>query len=202
MASFDFSGYADDTSLETVDTRWEGDTTLLEVISGRLQLVSTGGGTERTAYFQNSHGAAQKCQVVIPACPGPRVGPLIQKNGSQAGYEARRSGVNTLELRRNGVYVTEGTLGGADFTANTYTIKIAIDGGGVVKIWAATGDVADAETSGTQLVSNTDGTPLTGGYPGLNQLSGSLVSDTLISKWTDFVSAAASPRRMLLLGVG
>lgn len=188
--SFDFTA-ADGTTLETYDSRFDGSTTAINIQSNTLRVI-TANEVQRPFYFVNGQPAAQACQMLIGPNLTGSTWVSVQKNGSQVGYDARPSGTNVLEIRENGTYRTEGSISGGNFTTTGYSVKIAVDGGGVVRVWAAAGNVADAEVSGTLIATFNDvASPLTGGYPGGMISAQTLTTNTQIDNFNDFYTPTA-----------
>lgn len=207
MATFDFS-QANGTTLASIDANWQGNPTLLNCQSGVCNVTSTGGGTARVAWYQNGQGGIQSSQALVKAGTSNRRSMHVQMTSTTAasgyGYEARLSGTTDIEIRKNNTYVTQGTIPSGNTTTNDYTIKIKSNSStGVVTVWAAAGSVADAEVSGTQIVTTTDGSPLSGGYPGFQLLTAGVTTDCAIDDWTDLVSTASTAgRNRTMMGFG
>lgn len=202
MAAFDFNE-ADATTLETIDSKWEGDSGILCCNgSGLLRVNNAGGGTPRQARFENGQPATQSAQVVLTAVGSIWRCPIVQASAANPyGYNIRTDGTNTFDVRRVDTFLASASPGGVDLSANVYTLKIKFrSADNHVLVWIALGDVADAETSGTQIIDYTDATPLSGGYPGL-RIGTTVTNVGYVNKWTDFVSAPRR-RRMALLGIG
>lgn len=191
--TFDFS-QANGTTLESIDSKWEGASTFFNAQSGQAEITACGGGTVRDVRYENGQGNTQSGQALVKAAAtSTRRAIVTQRNGSQQGYEARFSGTTDIEIRRNGTYVTQGTIASGNTTTTDYTVKITSNAStGAVTVWAASGSVADAQVSGTQIVTTTDGTPLTGGYPGFSLACVTLVSEVHIDDWTDFEAVGGS----------
>jgi hypothetical protein len=196
VATFDFS-QPNGTTLDTLG--FSGNATLVNCQSGVAQVTATGGGTLRMVRYENGQGAIQQWQSEIYAFANTaRRSMHTQMTNTTittgGGYEARLAGTNTVELRKNNTYVTEGSISGGNHTTTNYVIAIRSNAGtGQVEIfWAASG-TADAITSGTRIVNNTDGSPLSGGYPGFSLASPTNVTDARIDNGTDFESASADP---------
>jgi hypothetical protein len=202
MATFTF-GEANTTTLETIDSKWEGSTTFLAVYSGLLGVNNN--GADRPARYENSQPATQSAQALVKAAATWR-GPTVKaSSGNTLGYNLRIADATTIDLRRGSTFLTDATATGADFTANDYTVKIKFnDATKFVTVWYAAGDVADAEISGTQII-NFDDTAgaLTSGFPGL-RISAAATAVGLLDNWTDFVSDGASAKRgrLAMMGVG
>jgi hypothetical protein len=204
MATFDFS-QANGTTLESIDALWDGNSTLINCQGGVGQVTATGGGTPRVARYVNGHGAIQSAQMdCLAGAANTRRGVGTQNHATQVGYQTRFSGTNAVELRRNGTYVVEGAIAGGNHTTTGYTIKITSNASsGRVQVWWAAVGAADAEATGTMIIDNTDGSPLSTGYPSMEVMATTLTTDASVDNWTDFVSAGgATVRRMMLLGVG
>ena len=185
MATFTFSE-ANGTTIESIDSKWAGDTTAVEVQSGVLQKVSAPTVVAQ-CYYENGHGAYQSSQCVWKA--GTATGNIrttaVQVVGAQRGYEARMTSNTTIELRRNAVYVTDAAHG-LDPTAADYTIKIETSdaGGGstYVRVYV----------NGVQKISSTDASPVTGGYPAFRIANATAVTESQLDSWTDGVPVGPS----------
>lgn len=176
MATFLFSE-TDGTDLETIDSKWSGDSTTLVTSSGGIQ-PSTNFG-DRYAYYSNGHGDDQTAEAVIAAgsfAGGEIKGVLLNWDGTN-GYEARLT-ATTVTIRRNGAFFSSGTHG-LDPSTNDVTLK-ATKVGAVVKGYA----------NGVEITSGTDGTPVNGGSPGLHLGAAGSAAATRMLSWTDGVAAA------------
>jgi hypothetical protein len=197
VATFNFSE-SDGTQLGSIDANWLGNVTLLNANSGFCQVTATGGGTLRMARYSNGHGAIQSSQALVKAFANTARRSMHTQMSSTTittggGYEARLAGTNTVELRRNNSYVTEGSISGGNHTTTDYVIKIRSNAStGQVEVWWAASGAADAEATGTRIINNTDGSPISGGFPGFSLASPTNVTDARIDDWTDFESGEAT----------
>jgi hypothetical protein len=190
--TFDCS-QANGTTLEVIDSKWEGNSTLINCQGNVMQVTATGGGTPRVARYENGQGSIQSAQMDCAAGgAGTRRGVGTQNHATQVGYQTRFSGTNAVELRRNGTYVAEGAISGGNHTTTGYTIKITSNAStGRVQVWWAALGAADAEATGTMIIDNTDGSPLSTGYPSMEVMATTLTTDASADNWTDFQSTAS-----------
>ena len=164
MTTFNWTE-ASGTTPETIDAKWAGGSTEMETNgSGVLQCnTSPNPFNERNLWYDDSQPATQEVTVVIKAgsaSSGQYIYPAIQKNGSQNGYEfsLNRSVGTNMEILRNGTSVAGPTPHGIDPTTTDYTLKL---------VWTGTAVEAYLNGGGSPVLSYTDGTPLTGGFPGM-----------------------------------
>lgn len=205
MTTYNFAA-ANGTDIQTDDAKWiintNGSGTLL--CNGSNQGKCGANGATPTRYYQNGQGAIQTCQLVIfpAAAAGDGRNLSTQMTTTGSGYSIRASGNGAavaLEYRRSGVFVSNPS-GTYNLGANTYTIKVRSDSGtGSVKCWIATGNVADAEISGSNILNTTDGSPLTGGFPGIF-LTEATVGNAPIGAFNDFASGSILPGATPLRG--
>ena len=177
MATFLFSE-ADGTNLETIDSKWTGDSTTVVTASGGIQPSPAFG--DRYAYFSNGHGNDQTAEGLLAAgsYAGGEVKALLVNWDGTNGYEMRIASTQ-LVIRRNGAFAASAAHG-VDPTTNDITFKLT-SVAGVVKGYAG----------GSEIVSYTDGSPLTGGSPGLHLGAAGTAGNCRFLSWTDGVASNA-----------
>lgn len=190
MTTFLFNE-ASGTTPETIDAKWAGGSTEMETDgSGILQCNTTPNPfNERILWYDDSQPAAQEVTVVIKAgsaSSGQYIYPAIQKNGTQAGYEFslnRTAGAN-MEILRNGSSVAGPTPHGIDPTTTDYTLKL---------VWTGTAVEAYLNGGGSPVMTYTDGSPLTGGFPGLRVYCAGTPSLIQIDSFSDGAGGGGPP---------
>lgn len=183
MAAFTFNQAAG-TQLPTIDANWTvagnyGRT--FETKGSYLDV--TANYTTATARYINGHGAAQSSKCTYQAGNTPANTTVnCQATGaataSLAGY-GLEVGATTWQVRRNGVFVSNGSHS-ENVTTADYTAEISINGAGLVV----------GKINATTVYSGTDATPLTGGYPGFVANNSTTLTSIRILDWTDGVSAS------------
>jgi hypothetical protein len=199
MATNTFDGSAD-TALNTYDSNWEPNTS----VDGLTGLELDGSGNLRNdsafnfsdAFYQDGvTNEDSRSRITIPAGVAINasvglLGVTCRMTTTQHGYAAitrSSTSVNTnfdsIALQRNGSFLATITLN-APINANTTPIDLAVefsDADG--EVWVT--------VNGTRY-DTVDGTPLTGGFPGIIfRRNGAGSSSFLIADWTDDVVAEA-----------
>lgn len=186
MSTFNF-GEAANTTLQTINALWEETTaghTVTDGSGNAWSSASPSSYTDRYAWFPNGQGNTQESEIDVLAHPaGTRVYAVVQKTAAQLGYHAVCSpgAGGTIELRKNGSYLTDAVGTGLDPNAANYTLKITYNyATGVVKVFI----------NGVEKVSYTDGSPLSGGSPGFYLYgNGETTNRPKISRFTDNVAS-------------
>lgn len=184
MASFTFN-QANGTNLTTIDAKWTGNPTLFEVQSSILRITNVSTFNDRYAYFSDGQGGTQESEVTLMASPVFTGGEILevstQMQSLSALYSARVDGTN-LTLRRNGSFQAQ--------AAHGMTMSAS---GNIVRITSNSGTgVVNAYANGSLITTFTDGTPLTGGFPGIYFNAQGAVNNIGITTWTDNVSGVVS----------
>lgn len=179
MADFDFS-QANGTTLEAIDSKWAGDSS--EMVTGSGHLLSASGRVwfENAARFEDGQGADQSVGAVISWNGNGYARLFLQRNGSQVGYGIEANGTN-VSISRNGSYGNQAAHGGTP-TAAPFELEAEIVAGEVFALY-----------NGVAVVSFDDGTPLTGGYPGLGLYAAGSQGNVGFDSWTDGEGAASGP---------
>jgi len=183
MTIFNFS-QADSTLLNAVNANWLGASTSLHVVSGVLRPTAAFGGG--ACWFSNGQANTQSVQALMKAftAAGGETSALnVQLNGSQDGYRAQIRQDGDVDFTRNGSFISRYTGIGA-FTTDR-TLRITYNSStGVVRV-AINGTNIDGS-------GYTDGSPLTGGFPGFVIFADSNAAQPAIDDWTDLEANAYS----------
>lgn len=184
MAAFTFN-QANGTNLTTIDVKWTGNPTLFEVQSSILRITNVSTWNDRFAYYSNGQGGTQESEVTLMASPSFGGGEILeictQLQSLSVLYSVRVDGTN-LTLRRNGSFQSQAAHG-MTMSASVNIVRITSN--------SSTG-VVNAYANGSLITTFTDGTPLTGGFPGFYFNAQGTVSAIGITKWTDNVSSGVS----------
>lgn len=184
MASNIFN-QANGTSLASVDAKWIGDTSALEVQSSVLQITNASTFNDRYVAYSNGQLNSQQSEVTLKAgcnfAGGEVLEATVQYQSSSVLYSARVDNTN-LTLRRNGVFQSQAAHGMTLASAGN-KVKITYD--------YATG-VVNAYANGALITTFTDGTRLTGGLPGFFINVQGTVSAIGLTEWTDNVGIRAA----------
>lgn len=178
LSGIDPAYIADSTSLKTIDLRWAGDSASIVSSGGAFQTLTAFG--DHPAWFANGQGANQEVGATIygaSSASGQIKALLLQATSGQSGYRVAISGANNLNITRNGTYAAGGSsqyTGGKDFNTDSVQLRVT-KVGGVIRCYI----------DGVEYLNYTDGSPLTGGYPGLHLYGAGTPSTARIGNWTD-----------------
>lgn len=202
MTTFNFTE-ANGTTLEAVDSKWNGTTTTMEVQSGALQPTATPAmSTLRFCVYENSQPQQQKSAVKFKAssfAASPFKYALINATAGSTGTAGRGTGYSAridpggIYLYRNSFYVNEAPPLTDPSTTDT-ELTIEQLAGGVIKVYQ----------DGVEVLSYTDGSPLTGGYPGFAMLVDPGVEGGIsptvgaIDSWTDGIDDEEPPETLFI----
>lgn len=197
MTTFNF-GEADGTSLETIDSKWSGDSANFVTASGGIQPdTGSSGYGSYAARYENAQPNPQYVSAILRAgtfAGGQQRELRIQNtdNAETSGYLARFVSSNLVYVLRAGAGVTGSpfTLTG-DLATTDLTIEFYLTAGGVLTL----------KENGATVCAYTDGTPLTGGFPGLKAYGAGTPSTVRIDDWTDtgpVIETLFVPRRRIV----
>lgn len=182
MTAFTFNA-ANGSTLESYDSKWAGETTIAETQSSVMQVKAGSTYVDIFCRYENAQGDTQQSEVVLKTSFNPTGSDgalLVQNSGGNTGY---RVFVDTTDffIQRNGSYAANASHG-LTFSSAGNVVKVTYNHStGVVKVFA----------NGVEKLSYTDGTPITGGYPGFYFYGDGFTDRTGFVSWTDNVSAAS-----------
>lgn len=193
MATFTFDETAG-TTLESIDSKWEGDTTGL-VTSGSGALRVSAAYAARNVRYENAQGDYQKSTASMKgftSSTGQEYFALAvnKTGGSNTGYELFVNTGSIVALLRNGSYISDWSSTNVFMSDFTASIETSDAGGGskYVKLFV----------NGIERISYTDASPLTTGYPGFLMYCGDNgVSANEMFEWTDGVVQIIGPPKSL-----
>lgn len=169
---------ANGTTLETIDARWANESTDFDVQSSVLR-IATNLFVDRYAWFSNAQGGTQESEGTLASSidltSGQALQVATQRTSSTVGYTAELTTTDII-LRRSGTYVNQGAHG--------MTLSAA---GNIIRITSnsTTGEVK-CYANGSQVVPTyTDGTPLTGGFPGIGMYAAGTLTSVGFVGWSD-----------------
>ena len=179
MATFDFSEAAA-TQLATIDAKFAEGTAGNSRTDGSGVLRCYAGTSLydfRYFRYENGHTEIQKSEVAsVTGSMGQYTQACIQKTSAQEGYGVRLTGT-TIQLDKNGAYLSDAAFVFDPTTAFTLTLE------------RLASNVIKAYVNGVERLSTTDGSPLTGGYPGGRMYCDGTVANAGITSWSDGVGA-------------
>ena len=185
MASITFN-QANGTTVGSVDAHFTGDTTLFEVQSSVLQITNSSTFVTRYTVFSNAQGGTQESTITLKAGvslgAGEIISVLTQGVSTAVNYEALIDNTN-VTLRRNNTFQSQ-TPHGMTLASAGNTVRLRSNSStGLVDVFI--------NGSGTAATSFTDGTPLTGGFPGFMFNAQGTIANVGITAWTDGVAGTA-----------
>ena len=165
------------TLLSALNPNWQGATGDYEVQDGTLRCTSGAVWNASVVYYSNNQSNDQQVQVKRPGstfntASGTSFSVNLRVDTGQSGYVCSFFG-SSYQLRRNGEWINGGSMDIATWNSDT-VVKMTVVGG-----------VVNVYVNGVLLISSTDTTPLTGGYPGLSLYPAGTVTNMVISAWTD-----------------
>lgn len=171
----------DGTTLESLNSKWNGATSDYECRGGNLQCTPSGVWNGAVAYYENNQLSDQQVQAKRPGstfntASGASFSVALRVSGTQAGYVMTFFGAS-YQLRRNGVWVS-----GNSMDVNTWNSDV------VVKMTAVGGNI-NVYINGNLLLNYVDSTPLTGGSPGLILYPAGTAANAVITSWSDNAGA-------------
>lgn len=183
-ADFQFSNPAG-TTLESIDSKWEMDSTSLETNgSGQLQPVAGSVWVDVTARYVDSQPDTQFFEMVVKAGDfgsGQYRRGYLQHDGTNEGYRFEINSANA-SISRDGTYANASPHG-IDPSAADYTVRGEYDAStGVVKLLL----------NGVEVVQYTDSSPLTGGTPAIGFYAAGTLSNARIESFKCTASTGSS----------
>lgn len=186
MASITFN-QSNGTALGSVDALFTGDTTLFEVQSSVLQITNVSTFVARYAAYSNGQGGTQESTITLKAGVSLGAGEILsattQTTSVTAHYEALIDNTN-VTLRRNGSFQSQ-VPHGLTLASAGNTVRLRSNSAtGLVDVFL--------NGSGAAATSFTDGTPLTGGFPGFVFNAQGAIGNVGITAWSDGVIGAVA----------